>query len=231
MQDIIIAIDGFSSCGKSTLAKALAKKMNYSYVDTGAMYRAVTLYLLRNELNWNSMSKEELEKTLDQIKIEFKFNSEKQQSETYLNGENIEAEIREKAVSDTVSEVSQLKTIRSRMVELQQLAGKNKALVMDGRDIGSTVFPNAELKLFMTADPQIRAKRRYDELKAKGAEITLEEVSENLKTRDYNDTHRKETPLIKSADAIEIDNSYLNEEEQLNLVLRMVEEKKVNKKK
>ncbi|MEQ8624043.1 MAG: (d)CMP kinase [Vicingaceae bacterium] len=225
MQDIIVAIDGFSSCGKSTLAKALAKKMNYSYVDTGAMYRAVTLYLLRNELNWNSMSKEELEKTLDQIKIEFKFNSEKQQSETYLNGENIEAEIREKAVSDTVSEVSQLKTIRSRMVELQQLAGKNKALVMDGRDIGSTVFPNAELKLFMTADPQIRAKRRYDELKAKGAEITLEEVSENLKTRDYNDTHRKETPLIRSADAIEIDNSYLNEEEQLNLVLRMVEEK------
>lgn len=228
MKDIIIAIDGYSSCGKSTLAKALAKKLNYSFVDTGAMYRAVTLYFLRNELDYTSMNEAELGSVLDKIKISFQYNTSKQQSETLLNGENVEAEIRKQQVNDAVSQVSQLKAIRKKMVSLQQKAGVDKGLVMDGRDIGSTVFPDAEIKLFMTAEPEIRAKRRFDELSAKGFDVSLEEVRKNLEIRDYNDTHRKETPLIKADDAIELDNSYLNEEEQLNLVLKIIAEKTAN---
>lgn len=225
MKDIIIAIDGYSSCGKSTLAKALAKRLNYSFVDTGAMYRAVTLYFLRNELDYTSMNEAELNSVLEKIKISFQYNRSKQQSETLLNGENVEAEIRKQQVNDAVSQVSQLKAIRKKMVSLQQKAGVDKGLVMDGRDIGSTVFPDAEIKLFMTAEPEIRAKRRFDELSAKGVDVSLEEVRKNLEIRDYNDTHRKETPLIKADDAIELDNSYLNEEEQLNLVLKIIAEK------
>ncbi|MBL4709656.1 MAG: (d)CMP kinase [Flavobacteriales bacterium] len=224
---IIIAIDGYSSCGKSTIAKALAKRLNYAYVDTGAMYRAVSLYILRAQLDWKNLSEEELDQTLDQIHISFHFNEESQSSDTYLNGENIEEEIRGKQVSESVSEISQLKTIRKRMVSLQQEAGLNKKMVMDGRDIGTKVFPNAELKLFMTADPKIRAKRRYDELKANGKELNLEEIENNLEKRDYNDTHREENPLRKATDAIKLDNSYMNQEEQLSWVLQLVEDKLV----
>lgn len=222
---IIIAIDGYSSCGKSTLAKALAKKLNLAFVDTGAMYRAVSLYILRNNINWKNCSEEEIEEVLDQIQISFQYNPAKEFSDTLLNGENVEDEIRGKAVSEVVSEISQIKAIRKRMVDLQQKAGEEKNLVMDGRDIGTVVFPNAELKLFMTADPEIRVQRRYQELKLKGKELSLEEIRENLKNRDYNDTHREENPLRKAADAIELDNSYLNHEEQLNWVLSLLIEK------
>ena len=225
LKPIIIAIDGFSSCGKSTLAKALAKRLNYAYVDTGAMYRAVSLYILRKQLAWSELTEEELEKLLDEINITFRYNKETGNSETYLNNENVEEEIRGKEVSEAVSEISQLKAIRSRMISLQQKAGKDKKLVMDGRDIGTKVFPNAELKLFMTADPKIRAQRRFDELKAKGKEVSIEEVFDNLKLRDYNDTHRKENPLVKAKDAIVLDNSYLDQEEQLNWVIRVLDEK------
>ena len=161
-QPIIIAIDGYSSCGKSTVAKALAKRLNYVFVDTGAMYRAVSLYILRNKIDWQNSSEKEIEKVLDDITITFEFNPDSEQSDTYLNGENVEEEIRGKAVSEVVSEISQIKSIRKRMVSLQQKAGAKKGLVMDGRDIGTQVFPNAELKIFMTADPKIRAQRRFN---------------------------------------------------------------------
>jgi cytidylate kinase len=224
MQPIIIAIDGFSSCGKSTLAKALAKRLGYAYMDTGAMYRAVTLYGIRNQLDFHQMNAEEVDHYIDQIEITFKADPESGDSITYLNGEHIETEIRGKEVSNLVSSVAQIKAIRKRMVELQQQAGKNKALVMDGRDIGTKVFPQAELKLFMTAKPEIRAERRYQELQSMGVEIELDEVKENLKNRDYEDTHRAENPLVKADDAIELDNSYLDQEEQLNFVLRLIDE-------
>jgi cytidylate kinase len=225
---IIIAIDGYSSCGKSTIAKALAKKLNYIFIDTGAMYRAVSLYILRNNLDWQNSTEQEIENILDKITITFEYNPSSQQSDTYLNGENVEEEIRGKEVSEVVSEISQLKAIRKRMVSLQQKAGIKKGLVMDGRDIGTQVFPNAELKIFMTADPQIRAQRRFDELKANGKELTMEEIQSNLTSRDHNDTHRKENPLRKASDAVELDNSYLDQEEQLNWVLKVLEEKKLN---
>jgi cytidylate kinase len=228
MKPIIVAIDGYSSCGKSTLAKALAKKMQYAYVDTGAMYRAVSLFVLRNDLDLTSKSESEIDAVVDQIEITFRNNNKTNQSETYLNGENVEEEIRGKEVSQAVSEISQIKQVRKRMIDLQQKGGESKQLIMDGRDIGTKVFPNAEVKLFMTADPDIRAQRRFDELKGKGKEVSLEEVKANLNLRDYNDTHRKENPLTKAKDAVEIDNSFLNEDEQLNLVLRIIEEKVSN---
>ena len=222
---ITIAIDGYSSCGKSTLAKALANRLNFAFVDTGAMYRAVCLYFLRSKLDWKKLSTSEIEAVLDKIAITFEYNSLKNSSDTFLNGENVEEEIRGKEVSQAVSELSQLKAIRSRMVGLQQKVENRSGLIMDGRDIGTKVFPNAELKLFMTADPAIRVQGRFNELKRSGKQVSLEEVAENLKSRDYNDTHREENPLRKAADAIEIDNSYLNQEEQLQLVLRILTEK------
>ena len=224
-QPIIIAIDGYSSCGKSTIAKALAKRLNYVFVDTGAMYRAVSLYILRNKIDWQNSSDQEMESILDKITITFQSNSETQNSDTLLNGENIEEEIRGKEVSEVVSQISQIRAIRKRMVSLQQKAGLKKGLVMDGRDIGTKVFPNAELKLFMTADPKIRAQRRFNELSSKGKESSIEEIEENLKIRDYNDTHREEHPLKKALDAIELDNSYLDQKEQLNWVIRLLSEK------
>lgn len=227
IKPIIIAIDGYSSCGKSTLAKALAKQLNFSFVDTGAMYRAVTLYFLRNDVNWNVASEQELNSLLDKIHITFKFNKEKASSETFLNGECVEDEIRGKQVSNAVSEVAKLKTIRKRMVELQQRGGTEKALVLDGRDIGTKVFPNAELKLFMTADPEIRARRRFKELQLKGEELTLEEIKENLKKRDFNDSNREENPLRQAEDAIVLDNSNMNQEEQLDLVMSILKERGV----
>ena len=224
-EPIIIAIDGYSSCGKSTLAKALAKRLGYIYVDTGAMYRAVSLYIIRHNIPINDLKPKEIKEVLNQIDIQFIWNENEGQSETFLNGENVEQEIRGKTVSEKVSEVAQIKTIRERMIELQRKAGLHKGLVMDGRDIGTKVFPNAEIKLFMTADADIRAKRRYDELLAKGQEVSLEEVKQNIKLRDYNDTHRKENPLTKAKDAIELDNSHLDQEEQLNFVLKLAAER------
>ena len=220
---IIIAIDGYSSCGKSTLAKALAKKLNYAYIDTGAMYRAVTLYLLRNNIDWENATNAQLENHLDSINITFKFNEALGFSETYLNGDNIEQEIRGKVVSDAVSEVAQLKVIRQRMVGLQQKSGKEKKLVMDGRDIGTKVFPDAELKIFMTAKPEIRAQRRFKELKGKGEPITIEEIRKNLEKRDHYDTHREENPLTQAEGAIILDNSNIDQEAQLKMVLEWVE--------
>jgi len=224
MKPIIIAIDGYSSCGKSTLAKALAKKLHYAYMDTGAMYRAVTLYILNNKIAVFELSESEINQLIDQINISFK-SDEDGNSITLLNGEEVEEEIRGKAVSDAVSEVAQIKVIRRRMVDLQQKAGAHKKIVMDGRDIGTKVFPNADFKIFMTADPKIRAQRRYDELKAKGQEVDFDEVFENLKMRDKNDTERKENPLVKAEDAFVLDNSHLNQEEQLQLIVDEIEKR------
>ncbi|MFT4756564.1 MAG: cytidylate kinase [Vicingaceae bacterium] len=225
---IIIAIDGYSSCGKSTIARALAKRLNYVFVDTGAMYRGVSLYILRNYIDWQNSSEKEVEGILDKITITFEYNAETKNSDTILNDENVEEEIRGKEVSEVVSQISQLRAIRTRMVSLQQKAGLKKGLVMDGRDIGTKVFPKAELKLFMTADPKIRAQRRFNELKSKGKESSIEEIEENLKIRDYNDTHREEHPLKKAIDAIELDNSYLDKDEQLSWVIRLLNEKKLS---
>jgi cytidylate kinase len=226
MNRITIAIDGYSSCGKSTLAKQLAKKLGYSYIDSGAMYRSVALWCLENNVIKNGVTdKEKLLSNLDNIKIEFRFHPEIQLSQTYLNGRNIEKEIRGMAVSEIVSKISSIKEVRQKMVALQRQFGEDKCVVMDGRDIGSVVFPNAELKLFMIADPAIRAKRRYDELKAKGTEVSMEEIAENLRLRDYEDTTRQENPLIQAADAVVLDNSNLTPEQQFDVAWKLVEQK------
>ncbi len=226
MNKITIAIDGYSSCGKSTLAKQLAKKLGYSYIDSGAMYRAVALWCLENNAIENGITdKEKLVSNLDNIKIEFRFNPEVQSSETYLNGRNIEKEIRGMAVSEIVSKISSIKEVRYKMVALQRKFGEDKGVVMDGRDIGSVVFPNAELKLFMTAAPEIRAKRRYDELQAKGTKVSMEEIAENLRLRDYEDTTRKENPLVQAADAVVLDNSNYTPEQQFEVAWKLVEER------
>ena len=223
MDKIIIAIDGYSSCGKSTLAKQIAKELNYIYIDTGAMYRAVTLYALRNHiLNEGHLDVNKLIASLSDIKVSFSYNATTNRSETFLNGENIEEEIRGMTVSDHVSKIAQVKEVRTKMVEIQRELGKQKGLVMDGRDIGSVVFPDAELKIFMTADYQVRAKRRYDELKAKGIDISFEDVVKNINSRDMNDTSRVENPLIKAQDAIVIDNSQISQNEQLKMALDYV---------
>lgn len=211
----IIAIDGYSSCGKSTLAKALAERLHYLYIDSGAMYRAVTLYFIRNAVPIEHAEK--VLAALDQIHIDFYIEPGK--TRISLNGEDVSDEIRQMPVSDYVSEVSAIKAVRDAMVAQQQRMGKNKNIVMDGRDIGTTVFPDAHMKIFMTADPKVRAERRYLELKAKGEDITLEEVFENLAHRDYIDTTRAESPLVRAHDAIVLDNTDLNEIEQLQFVL------------
>ena len=220
---ITIAIDGYSSCGKSTLARALAAKLKYNYVDTGAMYRSVTLYALNNGLiNGKDLDVEGLIDELDQIEIDFVFNAETTASEILLNGENVEQYIRTMEVNDWVSPVSAVAEVRRKMVKIQQKLGENKGIVMDGRDIGTTVFPNAELKIFMTADVDIRAQRRMDELKIKNIPFTENEVKENLKKRDYSDMTRSESPLRKADDAIILDNSHLNREQQLEFALQQV---------
>lgn len=226
MSKIVIAIDGFSSCGKSTLAKNLAKKLSYAFIDTGAMYRAVTLYFLRKGVtDFSSLSNQKVLDLLKEINIDFRFNETKQFSDTYLNGENVEDEIRSTAVNNAVSALSQVSEVRSQMVALQQQLGAKKGVVLDGRDVGTVVFPQAELKLFMTADPAVRAQRRYDELKSKGVEITLEEVTTNLEQRDHNDTSRKEHPLVKANDAIVLDNTDISREEQLKIALDLALER------
>jgi cytidylate kinase len=220
---ITIAIDGFSSTGKSTIAKQLAKYLGYVYVDTGAMYRAVALYALKQGfIGEDFFDVEKLVANLDNIEIYFKYNPETGISETYLNGENVEKEIRSFEVSGYVSKVAEISEVRAKLVKEQQKMGKNKSIVMDGRDIGTVVFPDAELKLFITSKPQIRAQRRFEELTNKGEQVTFEEVLENVTERDYIDTHRADSPLIKAEDAIEIDNSELTREEQFEQILQLV---------
>ena len=214
-QKIIIAIDGYSSCGKSTLARQLAKELNYIYIDSGAMYRAITLYFLRNHIDWTDDA--QVQEALQQIVLEFHPNSNTGQSEMYLNGENVEYVIRDLVIAEKVSEVAAIKAVREFAVHQQQLMGVKKGIVMDGRDIGTTVFPQAELKIFMTADNAIRVERRFKELYAKNPNITIEEVKNNLELRDYIDSHRDVSPLRKADDAVVIDNSDLTPEEQLRL--------------
>ncbi|MGY3052259.1 cytidylate kinase [Pedobacter sp. UYEF25] len=216
----VIAIDGYSSCGKSTLAKALAKKLNFIYIDSGAMYRAVTLFFINNHVETND--DKQVAEALQEI--ELNFHARDYQSHITLNGKEVSDEIRLMPVSENVSEVSALKLVRHEMVKQQQRMGKSKNIVMDGRDIGTTVFPEAPIKFFMTADPNVRAKRRFKELESKGNnEVTLEEVFENLAHRDYADTTRKESPLVRADDAIILDNTNLTEEEQLAFALAKVE--------
>lgn len=223
MSKITIAIDGYSSCGKSTLAKALAQKLNYNYIDTGAMYRAVTIYCLRNDIiRDNMVDKAKLIDCLNDIEVSFVYNTVTKLSEVFLNGEHVEKEIRTMQVANHVSSISSIKEVREKMVILQREMGKSKGVIMDGRDIGSHVFPNAELKLFMTADNDVRTQRRLDELMSKGEHHTFEDVKRNLEKRDFEDTTRKENPLIKAEDAVVLDNTDLNKEEQLNFVLKLI---------
>lgn len=225
MKKITIAIDGFSSCGKSTLAKALAARLGYFYVDSGAMYRAVTLFAIKHGyIKNNEVNADAISYNLDKINIWFKYNNNSKSSETYLNGENVEKEIRGIQVSSFVSNVSAIKEVRKKMVAIQQEMGREKGVVMDGRDIGTTVFPQAELKLFMTADPDVRAQRRFIEYKTKGETVAIDEIKKNLEKRDYEDTHRKESPLVKAKDAVMFDNSDLNQTEQLDYVLKLIKD-------
>jgi cytidylate kinase len=226
MKSITIAIDGFSSTGKSTLAKQLAKQLGYVYVDTGAMYRAVTLYAMQNHwISEDNFDKGSLIQHLADIKLHFVFNADLGFAEMYLNDINIEQEIRTIEVSRFVSKVAEISEVRAKLVEQQQAMGQHKAIVMDGRDIGTVVFPEAELKLFMTASAHTRAQRRFDELTEKGQQVTFKEVLQNVEERDYIDTHRDDSPLRKAEDAIEIDNSVLTKKEQLELVLNLVQKK------
>ena len=216
MKKITIAIDGFSSCGKSTMAKDLAKEIGYIYVDTGAMYRSVTLYALRHNL-FNadgSIREQELQEQMKNINISFQFNKETGRPDTYLNGENVENDIRTMEVSSHVSPIATLPFVRKALVEQQQRMGAEKGIVMDGRDIGTVVFPNAELKIFVTASAEVRAQRRYDELKAKGMEADFADILKNVQERDYIDSHRETSPLRKADDALELDNSQLTIAEQ-----------------
>jgi cytidylate kinase len=218
-KNIVVAIDGYSSCGKSTLAKALAKKLHFIYVDSGAMYRAVALYFLRN--NIDSSDHAQIEEALKNIHLNF--HSRDYQTHITLNDEEVSEEIRLMPVSEKVSEVSALREVRREMVKQQQRMGKSKNIVMDGRDIGTAVFPDAAVKFFMTADPKIRAERRYKEIHEKNPEITLEEIFENLAHRDYADTTRTESPLVRANDAIILDNTNLTPEQQLQFALDKVE--------
>jgi len=225
LKKITIAIDGYSSTGKSTLAKQLAKHLGYVYVDTGAMYRAVTYFAMEmGYISADFFDKETLINSLPNIKLHFEFNANLGFAEMYLNNENVEQQIRTISVSSFVSKVAEVSEVRAKLVEQQQEMGHNKGIVMDGRDIGTVVFPNAELKIFMTASPETRAQRRFDELQSKGDNVTYEEVLKNVQERDYIDTHRQDSPLVIADDAIEIDNSYLTREEQFAAVLELVEE-------
>ncbi len=222
MEKIIIAIDGFSSCGKSTMAKDLAHELGYIYVDTGAMYRCVALYALQHKLflKDGEINIPELEAAMPNINISFKLNKETGRPDTYLNNENVENKIRTMEVSSHVSSIAAIPFIREALVAQQQKMGKDKGIVMDGRDIGTVVFPNAELKIFVTASPEVRAQRRYDELMEKGMEADYNEILENVKRRDYIDSHRDVSPLRKADDAIELDNSNISIEEQKQWLIK-----------
>lgn len=222
-QKITIAIDGFSSTGKSTLAKALAKYLGYVYVDTGAMYRAIALFAMQNNLiNANFFNVQSLIEKLAEVRLSFKFNPDLGYAEMYLNDVNVETEIRTLEVSNYVSKVAEISEVRAKLVEQQQEMGKEKGVVMDGRDIGTVVFPDAELKIFMTASPKIRAERRFKELQKKGDTVTFEAVLQNVQERDYLDTNRADSPLIKAKDALELDNSNSSKEEQFEQVLKWI---------
>lgn len=224
---IIITIDGWSSCGKSTLAKQLAKELGYLYVDSGAMYRAITLYFLRN--NIDLAEKKEVKEALKSINLEFVFNPKSNNSEIYLNGENVEYLIRDLLIAERVSDVAAIKEVREFAVAQQQQMGNKKGIVMDGRDIGTVVFPKAELKIFMTADNAVRVQRRFKELYEKNPNVTIEEVLNNLEMRDYIDSHREVSPLRQAKDAIELDNTNLTEKEQFNRALAWAKEKMMTK--
>ncbi len=224
---IIIAIDGYSSCGKSTISKAIAKRLKYRYIDSGAMYRAVTYFIQQHNISLPqlmSMSPKEINELMEHIHITFHVNPETGLSEVYLNDENIEKKIRNLKVSDWVSPVSAISGIRFHLVKLQQSYGREKGIVMDGRDIGTKVFPEAELKIFMTAQKLIRSKRRFDEMNSNGFMVTMDEVTRNIEERDFTDTNRAESPLRKADDAIVLDNSNLSESEQLDFAMGLVEE-------
>lgn len=222
-QKIIIAIDGFSSCGKSTLAKAMAKNLQYVFIDTGAMYRAVALFFLRAGIDFNNTS--DIASALNKITLQFKYNPATLQSDMYLNEENVEQEIREMRVSQKVSEVAAIALVRDFAVAQQQAMGESKGIVMDGRDIGTVVFPKAELKIFATASPDIRVQRRFLELSAKNAAITVAEISENLQHRDLIDTTREHSPLKQADDALVLDNSNMSREAQLDIALQWAQER------
>ncbi len=220
---IIIAIDGYSSCGKSTVAKELAARLEYNYIDSGAMYRAITLYFLRNNVDFKES--DEILKALADIHLSFAFNESSNKSEIQLNDENVEHYIRDMIVAEKVSEVAAIKEVRAFATAQQKKLGKKRGIVMDGRDIGTTVFPDAELKIFMTASPEVRVKRRFQELYATNPNITLEEVKHNLEMRDYIDSNRAESPLRQADDAVVLDNSNLTREEQLEKVIGWVDER------
>jgi cytidylate kinase len=225
MKKITIAIDGFSSTGKSTLAKQLAAALGYVYVDTGAMYRSVAYFAMQHNLvSETHLDKLGLITALPNIHLRFQFNPTLGFAEMYLNNENIETQIRTIEVSRMVSKVAEISEVRAKLVEQQQAMGKDKGIVMDGRDIGTVVFPEAELKLFMNASSNTRAQRRFDELVEKGQQVTFDEVLQNVEERDYIDTHREDSPLVKATDAIEIDNSAMSKTEQFELVLKLVKE-------
>jgi CMP/dCMP kinase len=223
---IIIAIDGFSSCGKSTLARELATRLGYAYIDSGAMYRAITLYFLRNYVNLSDHGA--ILDAIANISLTFVFNEQEQRSDIHLNDEDVEPYIRDMVVSEKVSEVAAIREVRSFAVAQQKRMGRKKGIVMDGRDIGTAVFPGAELKVFMTADPEVRVVRRYKEMYEVNPHITIEEVRHNLELRDYIDSTREESPLHQAADAILLDNSNLSKEEQLEIVLEWVKDRATN---
>lgn len=216
VKKIVIAIDGFSSCGKSTFAKAIAARLGYIFIDTGAMYRAVTLCAInQGAVSEQSVDEQAVVALLDGVDISFRFNSERGASDVYVNGECVESKIRSIEVSNCVSRISSIKEVREKLVALQQQMGRDRGVVMDGRDIGTVVFPDAELKIFMTADPKVRAERRYAELTAKGDKVTMEEILENVVSRDKADMTRAISPLRQADDAIILDNSYMSVEEQM----------------
>ena len=222
---LIIAIDGYSSCGKSTFAKQIAKTLGYIYIDSGAMYRAVTLYCMKNNLiKEGEILTSKLVEELDKIEIGFHFNQDSQFFETILNRENVEEQIRTVHVSNYVSPVSKIKEVREKMVEIQRNLGRNKGIVMDGRDIGTIVFPNADLKIFMTASPAIRAQRRFDESLMKGQDVSYREIEKNILTRDRIDEGREISPLKRAHDALLLDNSHLSVKEQMEWVMKIIED-------
>ncbi|MBI4945068.1 MAG: (d)CMP kinase [Bacteroidetes bacterium] len=224
VERITIAIDGYSSCGKSTVAKALAKKLGYIYIDSGAMYRAVTFYCMQHKIiSDGKFSESEVLKAINNIHLSFHVNPLTHVSEIHLNGVNVEKDIRGMDVSEHVSPISTIKGVREKIVGLQKEFGKNKGIVMDGRDIGTNVFPDAELKIFMTADPVVRAQRRWEELKEKGMDASLDDVKKNIELRDYEDTHRAHNPLRKAEDAVVLDNTLLNLDQQLAFAEKLVD--------
>ena len=220
MSKIIITIDGWSSCGKSTLAKQLAKELGYAYIDSGAMYRAITLYFLRNHIDWTDGS--ETEEALKNIHLHFEHNPKSGQSEIFLNEENVEYLIRDLIIADKVSDIAAIAAVRTFAVAQQQKMGTKKGIVMDGRDIGTTVFPDAELKIFMTADVPVRVERRFKEMFEKNPNISIEDVKHNLEMRDYIDSHREVSPLKKADDAITLDNTNMDMAQQLKFALRLI---------